>query len=1588
MEPTLHRCRNYAAILFFLLSLNMFGQLSAFTLSVTPTPQTCLGNGSLAFSVLGTTPGATITYDVFLLPNVTTPLVSGSNATVSSLAAGNYRVVATQMLGNLSNTQTADTTIVNNVVNLTFGLTLTDITCNNNGVITVNVFTGNAVSYQITRGPMTRPAQASNVFSGMAPGIYRVAITNNCGETFTRDVTLTQQAAQINIAGPSYVPGPLAGCNLISVYNAYEAPIGIGVIYPLSVTYTVFPPGGGAAITRTQVIATGDTVGLLQADLPFYYNQQYSYNVVITDACGNNFVRNNNIINKKIAIGTSVKNGECSGVWFSITPTSYVGPYTINFTSSPAGFNPLAANPQHPTFNDVTEYGSATNPIPEGSYTFTLTDACGHTESKTINVTYPPDAPSATVEALCGAATGSVKIQFSVRTVAQVTVTQAPPAYTGALPGNLSAFIAPDGSFFIDNIPQGDYMFVIVDSCGESHNLPVSVTPTPNVQSFTVIPRAGCTEGFGSIRVYGSATTTFTAVRITAAPAAFTGTLPFDISSYISTAEPNPGQLFINNLPEGVYTIAFTDQCNFTQSQQVTVAGYHITTNNVTIIPHCGSFDIDVQHTSTGNYAQSFWLQKYNAVTGKWEHPQTGVVYDEGTTPTFANAVFLNVNTLTLNLDYVGHFRVLKVFYVYDNGVSQTVPCIATVNEFDFDGGPAIIDVTPFPCANGTVQAVVTVFGVPPFTYAITSKNGDTSFLINNGTSSVFQGLTAGRYNFRVSDNCGNVRNKEFTINAQDPVAVTATGFCEGEASTLSVPGYTFLSYQWFATANPTVILSTSPTLNFPAFNSATQAGEYTVRIIATDPGSCLNQTLVYTVGPNVLPNAGTSSSVSVCNGAAGTIVNLAGQLGTTYDAGGVWADVDSAGTLTGSNFNTAGVAPGTYRFSYTVTGACATTDVATVTVELKAVPVAPVPAPQADVCVGANVQLTVPATSGAVYSWTGPNGFTSSQREPQLANVTQAQSGTYSVTVTVNGCTSAPGTVSFNVVPLPFAGNDATLTQCNPFTNLDLFFYIGTGYTTGGTWTDVDATGALSTSSFNTALVGAGTYHFKYSVSSPCGITDDALVTITLNATPAAPVVSPVGISCEGSSVQLTASAVSGAVYAWTGPNGFTSSLQNPVLANAVPAQSGLYEVTVTANGCTSPAASVNVIISPAPNAGVTATENVCNTGSIINLFNSLGTTYDAGGTWTDLNAAGTMTAGNFNTVGIAPGTYNFKYEVTSACGATDNAIVTVVLNNIPNAPVVPAVAAVCEGQDVQLTADPIIGAVYSWAGPNGFTASVQNPLITAAGTAASGVYSVTVTLNGCTSAATTTNVLVKPRPQYTIEGDAVLCAGQSTVLEVLPANFNTADMTYTWYKGTDVLANTSTTLPVTDFGDYTVEVNNGTCTASKSFNVSLNPNPFDVEPIAGCENNDYIIRVKNIADITDVASVSWTGPGSFTASGASVDITGEATGVYKVTVTQNGGCSATGSVTVTNTFCAIPKGISPGDGEYNEEFDLSNLDVRHLKIFNRYGLQVYEKYDYKNEWHGQSDKGDLPTGTYFYVVTLSKGKQLTGWVYLLRKV
>lgn len=85
----------------------------------------------------------------------------------------------------------------------------------------------------------------------------------------------------------------------------------------------------------------------------------------------------------------------------------------------------------------------------------------------------------------------------------------------------------------------------------------------------------------------------------------------------------------------------------------------------------------------------------------------------------------------------------------------------------------------------------------------------------------------------------------------------------------------------------------------------------------------------------------------------------------------------------------------------------------------------------------------------------------------------------------------------------------------------------------------------------------------------------------VEINAIPNAPEASSNGPVDEGSVLMLAASSISGASYVWTGPNGFSSTDQNPTVSEAATlSMSGLYEVSVMVNGCESPSAIVSVVV------------------------------------------------------------------------------------------------------------------------------------------------------------------------------------------------------------------------------------------------------------------------------------------------------------------------------------------------------------------------------------------------------------------------
>lgn len=981
--------RALLCLLLMLFCHNIYAQLSPFSLALTPAPQTCLGNGALNFAVSGTTPGAAIEFEVYLLPNTTQPVTTVTTLSATGLVSGDYKVVATQTLSGQSNTTSANATVIDNTVPFFYTTTVVNKNCQQEGSITVVVTSGTAVSYEITSGPQTFPQQPSNVFSGLQAGQYQVRVYDSCGNALVTTVTVSQQSAQIYIGSTVTSQGALPSCTTTDISYVFFTDVAEGqnIAFPVTIKYTVHPPGGGPPVIVTGTVASGFTSNSVTEYIPFYHDQQYSFDIEITDACGNTFTREDNLVYRRLYFTAQKLTQSCNAFYMSLTPYNYVLPYTVSFISSPTGFNPSQFNSAHPVINDpYTQYGTPDNPVPMGTYVIQITDACGHTAQNSITLE-EGGVPKVTINqgADCFY-TVNISMPNS-RDIASATLTEAPVSF-GTVPQNMMAF-ASGASLYFSNATPGHYECEFTDVCGTHYTVEFDIVAAVDSTLYWQ-QGVGCTPGVGSVLLYAP-NGDISSLSIVSAPAGYTAALPLDVTSNIVN-----GNLYMNSLPDGLYNYESTDNCGNPINGSFNVIAYVEVADPAAVIYNCGSFDIDLHNGNEADMNSYYWLQKYDEDSGEWVHPEFGQPN---------SGLWLNNNALNLNFTYTGQFRIVRRGSYYINGSEYNVadgslsyPCFNELLTFTFTGAPVIEGAYAFPCSNGLSEVIIDAVGVPPLEYAITKKDGE-PFVVNNGADMTFMALENAVYNFSVTDDCGNIVTIQYDITNLKPLEIMQEGFCEGEPSALYVKSYTFLTYEWWKESDPGTILSTTNRLDFPSFDPA-QMGVYHLKIVSTTPGSCIDIVLEHTIELPHGANAGEDRSVTHCN-AIGTI-NLNDYLSEGHDIDGLWKDASHTGYLNGSVLRLEGLEPGVYEFTYTV-AQCGIKDEAIVTLDVKGA------AFSVDIdagCTDFKYLLSISNISDIaepVIVWEGPGNFTATT---PVVDVSGLAEGKYDVTVTnADGC-------------------------------------------------------------------------------------------------------------------------------------------------------------------------------------------------------------------------------------------------------------------------------------------------------------------------------------------------------------------------------------------------------------------------------------------------------------------------------------------------------------------------------------------------------------------------------------------------------
>lgn len=360
-----------------------------------------------------------------------------------------------------------------------------------------------------------------------------------------------------------------------------------------------------------------------------------------------------------------------------------------------------------------------------------------------------------------------------------------------------------------------------------------------------------------------------------------------------------------------------------------------------------------------------------------------------------------------------------------------------------------------------------------------------------------------------------------------------------------------------------------------------------------------------------------------------------------------------------------------------------------------------------------------------------------------------------------------------------------------------------------------------------------------------------------------------------------------------------------------------------------------------------------------------------------------------------------------------------------------------VCQGDTLKLSCSGIPGATYTWSGPGGFSSTLQNPEIPQADINHAGTYTLTITTAaGSNTYFTLVNII--PKPVTTIVHNGPLCAGAVLYLSdtcTLPG------ASYTW-NGPEDFYSTSAEPFISDVqpvnsGTYALETKLGQCSFRTTAQIHVLPSSYRNDTSTVCAYgpfrfNDTWITETGVYYDTLVAA---TGCDSIVildltmlplpqisitlvqhkepmcagdtltlqADGATrykwfketqllgtnnpqrIYIQDQSNKIAVVGIAENSCVDSLTEIITVNSCCTffLPNAFSPnkdGTNDYYGPESFANLRYYQMKIFNRWGQQVFESFDIAGKWDGTYRNKPADPGTYFYYVkaTCAEGIEL----------
>ena len=657
----------------------------------------------------------------------------------------------------------------------------------------------------------------------------------------------------------------------------------------------------------------------------------------------------------------------------------------------------------------------------------------------------------------------------------------------------------------------------------------------------------------------------------------------------------------------------------------------------------------------------------------------------------------------------------------------------------------------------------------------------------------------------------------------------------------------------------------------------------------------------------------------------------------------------------------------GSHRYYLIINkGDCVTNPSPMTIVEVIDIPDASVRETFITICEGEDIVLGTDLTGdGFSYLWQGPNNFTSSMQNPDtIKNASTINAGDYSLVIQLSGCAPDTAFAQVAVFSTPTRpeitsgevfceGNNIVLTV-NNVPNADLYMWYQ-----NGTLRSTTPVNSLVLENATSVLAGSWTVEVT---EGPCSseqseeqniiVETELLISADNN-----------GPGCDGDSILLSSSFVPGAIYSWTGPGGFTSDMQNPM----IPALQGDYFVSVTTeSGCNGESSTSVVVTLPPEITALSSDALECMDGaSPVTFSPSVFPQGDYQVSWMGPNGfmSSELNASIPNFTSENNGVYTLI--ISDGLCASEPAMIEVDVTTIPEKPVLVGSVNFCVGDELAIDTDEVPNAVnYIWTTPQGQRVTeLPRLVIPDLEVENSGNYSLQVQVGNCRSSSSDPlSVSIASIPiQPSISSDSSVCPGDTLFLSAT----NIQDVTYSW-SGPNGFTSSEREPSIPGIaqeneGDYIVAVQRQGCVLeSLPFNLQLAEVPRapipETRTVSVCNTSDASIeicfdRVSNselVLFTEDNVEIARSGSDCILITDLSIF----SSGVNSVTaVSEIGGCSSVSSSIIELNLIDAP--IIDAEAEDNPVFTCGENTVMIQSLFG--------EPDVITSWNLVSGEGDI---------------------------